>query len=367
MALFAAVFSLALVAFLLIPVFLGTGISQSRAQSESVNLVAADRFHMQMTNKLSSALEGVLDIKKVYWLRDDDLVAPKPNPEGYGTAGTPEEIRKLLQDAQPLLEGQRTALTPETPLAPKNQVTYYLDETIFVATWKQTFEEAIYTISEIKIAHPSQFRRFLSGGSYGSGIQLTTTEMADSVNAVVASTGDFYAFRKYGIIVYDGTVQRVSADAVDTCYIDDQGDMLFSYRGELNNMEDAQKFVDENNIRFSVAFGPALIDQGRKTEFPGYILGEVYQRYARAGLCQMDSLHYLLVVVSAENDYLQHATMKEFQDVIASFGPKMAYSLDGGQSAVIAMQGRTINNVNFGYQRKISDIIYFATALPERE
>ena len=38
-----------------------------------------------------------------------------------------------------------------------------------------------------------------------------------------------------------------------------------------------------------------------------------------------------------------------------------------GQSAVIAMQGRTINNVNFGYQRKISDIIYFATALPERE
>ena len=40
--------------------------------------------------------------------------------------------------------------------------------------------------------------------------------MAASVNAVVASSGDFYRFRNYGTIVYDGQVQRIRSENVDT-------------------------------------------------------------------------------------------------------------------------------------------------------
>ena len=43
----------------------------------------------------------------------------------------------------------------------------------------------------------------------------------------------------------------------------------------------------------------------------------------------------------------------------------MVYTLDGGQTAVIAMNDKLINSVLFGFQRKISDIIYFATAVPD--
>lgn len=359
--------SLYITACLLVPMFLGTGISEARPNEKSIDLALGDRFQMHMTNSISNALEGVVDIKKVYWLNDHDLVAPKPNQDLYGITDDPKEIAELLQNAQILLNGQQTVLTPQTPLAPGTQVNYYLDETIYAATWKQAFGNCLYTFSEIKIAHPSQFRRFLAGGSYGSGIQLTTTEMADSVNAVVASTGDFYSYRKYGVIVYDGIVKRVNAQPVDTCYIDENADLIFSYRGELDSMEAAQAFVDEHNIRFSVAFGPVLIDNGQKTDFPGYILGEVYERYARSALCQMGPLHYLLAVCTKDGSYDQHATTEEFQNVLASFGPEKAYALDGGQSAVIAMRGKTINRVNFGYQRQLSDIIYFATAIPEKE
>ena len=43
----------------------------------------------------------------------------------------------------------------------------------------------------------------------------------------------------------------------------------------------------------------------------------------------------------------------------------MAYCLDGGQTAAIVMNDQLINRPVYGEQRKISDIIYFATAVPE--
>ena len=59
--------------------------------------------------------------------------------------------------------------------------------------------------------------------------------------------------------------------------------------------------------------------------------------------------------------------MKEFAQTISTFGCDKAYALDGGQTTVITMEGKTINSVDYGYQRHISDIIYFATALPDGE
>ena len=87
---------------------------------------------------------------------------------------------------------------------------------IVAITWKQVLDGGVYTFSEIKIAHPSQFRRFLSGGEFGSDKLYVTTQMAQSVNAVVASSGDFYGYRQAGTLVYDGVVRRVNNGLVDT-------------------------------------------------------------------------------------------------------------------------------------------------------
>ena len=48
-------------------------------------------------------------------------------------------------------------------------------------------------------------------------------------------------------------------------------------------------------------------------------------------------------------------------------GCQKAYTLDGGQTSVMVMQGETVNKVDWGIEREMSDIIYFATALPEGE
>lgn len=336
-----------------------------RTTSESTGDSALmDKFDRYMTNEISNALDGVLSVEKVYWLSDSDLVAPEPNPDCYGIADDASSLQWLLDEAAELLDGQDTLFTTETPVWDQSDVMYYLDETIFAVTWKQQMGGCVYTISEIKIADASQFRRFLAGGEYGSDKQYTTTEMAASVNAVVASSGDFYKYRRQGVIVYDGTVQRVDGVYVDTCFIDDKGDMIFAYRGDITTMEQAQQFVDENNIRFSVAFGPILIDDYERVVPWTYALGEIDDFFPRAALGQRDELHYVLVVCNRDGGYNSTPTIWGFTDKVEKLGCKDVYTLDGGQTGVIAMNDQLINAVHFGTQRQISDIIYFATALP---
>lgn len=361
----AAVFCAAITVVLLFVVLLSAGSRTQGAQVRGQDAALMDKYDMFITNEVSKALDGVLSIEKVYWLSDSDIVAPKPNQECYGEATSPSELTWLLEEAKELIGDQEMLFSEDTQVWEGDKIYYYYDETILVITWKEIRERSVYTISEVKISHPSQFRRFLADGKYGSDKQYATTDMAKSVNAVMASSGDFYKFRTYGVMVYEGQVQRFEGHYVDTCFINDQGDLLFAYRDQLTSQEQAQKFVDENNVRFSLAFGPILVDNGEAVPLTGYSVGEIGDEYSRAALCQMDDLHYLVVNCCGEGSYQGRQRMTVFAKYIAQFGCEKAYALDGGQTTVIAMDGEMISNVDFGTQRMISDIIYFATAVPE--
>ena len=326
-----------------------------------------DKFDMYITNQASNALDGILDIKKVYWLSDTDLVAPEPNPANYGTANTPAELSWLLEEAAELIGGQEMLFGPDTRIWDGEPIRYYYDETILVITWKEWIGRSMYTFSEVKIAHPSQFRRFLANGEFGSDKQYVTTEMAKSVNAVVASSGDFYKFRQNGIVVHEGQIKRAELEKIDTCFIDDKGDLIFSPKGQFSTLEEAQQFVEEHNIRFSLAFGPILIEDGVDCVPRKYPLGEISGTYSRIALCQLGQQHYLLANATAQLVSQIPTDMRTFTNVLLGYGVEKAYALDGGQTTVIAMDGQLITAVDFGHQRHISDIIYFATALPDGE
>ena len=337
------------------------------ATGNAANAAIMDKFDMFMTNEISNALDGVLNIEKVYWLSETELVAPKPNPAGYGTAKTPGELSWLLEEAADLIDGQEMLFGPDTPVWDGEPIHYYYDETVLVITWKEWIGKTMYTVSEVKVAHPSQFRRFLANGEFGSDKQYITTDMAKSVNSVVASSGDFYKHRHFGIVVHEGQIKRAEMAKIDTCFIDDKGNMILSPRGKFSSQQEAQKYVDDNNIRFSLAFGPILIENGQYCAPRHYPLGEIDGHYSRMALCQKDDLHYLLVNATAQFKYQVRPNIWEFADVLTGYGVEKAYALDGGQTTVIAMDGELITSVDFGYQRQISDIIYFATALPDGE
>ena len=90
--------------------------------------------------------------------------------------------------------------------------------------------------------------------------------------------------------------------------------------------------------------------------------------YPRAAICQMGPLHYVTVVSNYEKpNYTAMHSVNQFARNLQELGITKAYALDGGQTATIVMNDQVMNTVSYGAQRKISDIIYFATALPEDE
>lgn len=328
----------------------------------------AATFQRELNNRISPLLsDAIPTIKKTYRLDDSQLVAPKPDPACYGQVSDPADMTPILAQAASLLDGQTTLFTPQTPIKEGCPITYYLDETIFAITWKQAVNGCAYTFAEVKIADASQFRRFLADGKYNSGQLYTTTEMASSVNAVVASSGDYYGYRSIGIVVNDGHVYRGRGHLLDTCYIDDKGDLLFTYAGDYTDDESVQAFVDENNVRFSLCFGPVMVRDGEYCVPANYNSGEINSPYARAALCQMGSLHYVVVTANNEDPCYNLPRVSEFGRSLQEMGIPIAYALDGGQTAAIAMNNQLINTVSYGSQREISDIFYFATAVGSGE
>lgn len=331
-------------------------------QAGEVSYGIQDRFDQFVTNTVSDALDGVLAIDKVYWLSDSDLVAPKPDPDGYGSSADPAVIQQVIDGAADLLDGQELLYNAQTPLYADTEVNYYYDPTILVLTWKQLIGNTVYCISEIKIADASQFRRFMSDGQYMSGSKYMTSEMAASVNAVVATNGDYYTKRFYGMVINNGQLLRAEGTRVDACAVDAKGDLHFVEVNEIVDPEEMQKFIDDNDIRFSLAFGPILIEDGEipklKLDYPE---GETRAANARLALCQMDSLHYLFVVASIEPPYDKGIVLKTFAEDLKTLGCDKAYNMDGGRSATLVMNNQL---QNFIYERLISDIVYFATAIP---
>ncbi len=360
----AAILCLALTAGLLLPLLTAEP-AYSATPALNVNLVGT--YSRNLTNLVGEALEGTVSIQRTYELSDNDVVAPAPDPDCFGQTQDPAQMQAVLDRAAPLLQGQKTLFTPDVQIREGSTIQYYLDETILAITWKQVLSGCVYTFAEVKIAHPSQMRRFLSEGKYNSGILHTTTEMSQSVNAVVASSGDFYAYRHFGIVVNQGQVYRHLGEFLDTCYIDENGDLLFTYAKEITDKETAQKFVDDHNIRYSLSFGPLMILDGEYVVPRTYNSGEIHDAYARAALCQMDKLHYVVVAANTEGDDYHVPNIPKFGQELFDLGIPTAYALDGGQTASIAINHQLVNKVSYGSQREISDILYFATALPEKK
>lgn len=353
-----SVISLMIMLVLLAAVFFWPAGDAMEAMSAEGALM--DRFDMYINNAASDALSGIRSIEKVYWLHDEDMVAPKPNPEKYGKTADPRDLEPVLQAAEKLLKGQKTAFSANCELREDSEITYYLDDTILCITWQHTVDKAVYTCSEVVIAHPSQFRRFLSDGKFASGKLYKATEMAASVNAVTASNGDYYAYRGYGNLVYNGSVKMAENRYMDTCYVDGHGDLILVDFGKLYKKEDIEAFVKENDIRFSLAFGPILVEEGKVTAKYNYPMGQTDGYYSRAALCQMGPLHYMFVTVNRRGK-----NITQFANHLQELGVDKAYALDGGQTSTIVTGNELINPVDYGGERETSDIIYFATAIPD--
>ena len=340
-----------------------SGSSVGAASGSKLDLVS--KFDVYINNAASDALGDLAYIRKVYKIDENALAGQKPNPANYGTTTDPAVIQQVIDSAADLLEGQSLAWDPNVDFYPGSQIEYYYDETILVIAWKELIDNRVCTFAEVKTADGSQVRRMIANNSYGSDVQLYPTDMAASANAVIAISGDFYTFRQLGITVYQRQLYRFAPKSVDTCFFTSTGDMLFSRAGEMSSQDEAQQFITDNDVTFAVAFGPVMVEDGQAVECSSYPIGEVNRTYSRTAIGMRDTRHYILMTVNYEDNHSVSATLNDATSFILTKGVVKAYALDGGQTSTMVMNGHTVNRPDWGNQRTQSDIIYFATALPE--
>ena len=185
---------------------------------------------------------------------------------------------------------------------------------------------------------------------------------------------DYYKFRDFGISVYNRDLYRFNTDTYtgqyrkyncfDTLFVDSNGDFHYKRVLEENSVESIRKYLEENDIVFSLAFGPILVEDGEPVFCNWYPAGEIDKGYSRAGIGQMGERHYLYMSLN-HGDKSARWTVNQFAEHFAEKPVVTAYCLDGGQTGEVVFRGEPYNHVDFGAERNVSDIIYFATAVPE--
>lgn len=320
-------------------------------------------------------------VRKHFVIDENAVVAPAPNPACFGTISIeePEKVLEIIQQARDyglLGEDETVAFDPNVTFYYDEQIEYYLDETILVVCWKEVIEGNTCSFVEIKVADASQFRRKFADDTFASASQYYSTEMHKSTNAVVTLNADFYQNRDFGVVVYNRKLYRFPTgtytgsykkyNCLETCFVDDQGDFLFTELGQVFSQEELEQYIADHNILFSISFGPVLVRDGVVRECDWYPVGEIDKGYSRAGIGQVDKLHYLYMSLNHSPEKEARWTVNQFA---RHFGEKPvvnAYCLDGGQTGEIVFQGRAYNHVdvvNGQKERPVSDNIYFATAI----
>ena len=317
-----------------------------------------------------------------YTIPEDANAGPAPDESCYGVISMdePEKLLEVIQDARDrglLGPDEEVAFDPSVDFYRgiySRDIEYYLDDSILVLLWKENMDGMCCTFTEVKVADASQFRRKLADDSFDSGNQYFATELARQTKAVVAMNADYYRFRDMGVVAWNRELYRFNTghytgpyslyNCVDTLFVNSAGDFLYKRLGEEETEESMRQYLEDNDILFSVAFGPVIIEDWTPLEVTWYPVGEVNQGYSRAGIGQMGPCHYLYMSLN-HGDQEARWTVTEFAKHFAQKPVMTAYCLDGGQTEEVVFRDQAYNYMDFGNERVVSDILYFVTAIPE--
>ncbi len=262
----------------------------------------------------------------------------------------------LPQDASPAPAPNPAGYVSETA---------YEDETISVSLESQKIGDSVYNIARVTIAHPSQLRTALAG-PYGAKKTAKPLAMAEAANAVVAINGDYFQYSSRGYTVRQGETYRktVSTKQLDILIIDEAGDFHIIKK---SSKKELAAFLDSGHTPVNAfTFGPALVMDGQvQTIYNSYGFSP-QDRAPRVAIGQTGPLEYVLVMVDGRMDgYSKGITIKMLAEFMGELGCQQAFNLDGGGSASMVFGGKYFNKMDDKSARNISDIIYFASAVPE--
>lgn len=217
----------------------------------------------------------------------------------------------------------------------------------------ETFGKPVtYFVVDIYVQDVKQVKTtFARNGRFSPILYSTLEDISESVNAVVAISGDFASWRKKGLVIRNGEVIRTSLDNtrdVGVLYADGT---FACY--EVNEVPLEE--ILANDPWQSWCFGPSLLtaEGETKTKFNS----GVTKTNPRAAFGYYEPGHYCFVLVDGRaGSYSRGVTMSELSQIMYSLGCTVAVNLDGGATARLCWNHQLINRPS--KLRYLHDIIY---------
>ncbi|MBQ8131530.1 MAG: phosphodiester glycosidase family protein [Bacilli bacterium] len=236
--------------------------------------------------------------------------------------------------------------------------TSYSDDHIKI-TIKEYYEyhTKIY-VADVEVDDSKYLSTAFAQSSYGKNVTDKTSEIADSVNAILAINGDYYGVRKAGYVIRNGVIYR------DTT-LSNQEDLVIYEDGSFEIINESDITCEEllKNGAYQVfSFGPGLVDNNKVLVSTSTEVGKAMASNPRTAIGIVDSNHYVFVVSDGRTSESEGLSLYQLGTFLKNLGVSKAYNLDGGGSSTMVFQGTVINNPttngNRISEREVSDIVY---------
>lgn len=222
-------------------------------------------------------------------------------------------------------------------------------------------EQVTYFVADVVVEEASHIATAFAENKVGTNIVEKTSEIAKVNEAIFAINGDYYGFRKDGVVIRNGELYR--DNPVREGFALYENGTLSSYNENTLSSND----LLASGATQTFSFGPVLIkDSVTIEDFSGFEVDtnvgnhSIQGSQPRTGFGLISKNHYVFIVVDGRSKtYSRGLTLEEFAKVFANYGCSQAYNLDGGGSSTMYFNGRVVNNpLGKEKEREVSDIIY---------
>jgi exopolysaccharide biosynthesis protein len=236
----------------------------------------------------------------------------------------------------------------------------YEDENIKITIETVRSNNSTIYVADIQVSDASYLKTAFANNDYGRNITATTSDIAETNNAIFAINGDFYGFRNDGYVLRNGIVYRNSVRSTENAealVVDKDGNLSV-----ISESKVSMQSLSDNGALQVLSFGPGLMENGRIAVTSSSEVGQEMTSNPRTGIGQISNLHYIVIVSDGRTSESQGLSLLQLAQEFKERGCIEAYNLDGGGSSTMYFNGEIINNPTDGRsmgERKVSDIVYF--------
>ncbi len=282
-------------------------------------------------------------------LLDDELSATvEENTDSKISSNSSKNSGKSGSSASNALKNTTTPVVTDSS---------YTDENISVTIKEYRVNDTTIYVADVYVSSAEYLKTALARGVYGKNVTATTSDTADSVDAILAINGDYYGAQTKGYVIRNGVLYRSTSDGGEDLVIYKDGTF-----GIINENEVTAEQLLAAGAQQVLSFGPALVDNGQIAVTSSEEVGKAMASNPRTAIGIVGEGHYLFVVADGRTDESEGLSLYELAQVMKQLGAETAYNLDGGGSSTIYFNGEVINNPTTSgrssSERKVSDIVY---------